>query len=120
MNTVMSINLRIGLIIISILFVIYVLYSVNRKKLQLQFSLIWLFLSFVLILVSLFPQIVYFLANLVGIEVSSNFVYLIGIISLSLISINLTSKVSKQSNQIKNIIQEISLSAYLNEENKKA
>lgn len=114
----MPLNLRIALIVLSLLFVVCVFYCVNHKKLQLQFSLIWIFMALIMILIAIFPQIVYLLSKLLGIKTASNLVYLFGIIILFVVIINLTIKISKQSNQIKNLIQEISIQNYKNHDNK--
>ena len=93
----MSLTLRIGLIVLSLIFIVYVFNNVNKRKLQLQFSLIWLLIALAIIVIAVFPQIVYFAAKFIGIEVSSNLVYLIAIITLMFILINLTMKISKMS-----------------------
>ncbi|HAL20013.1 MAG TPA: DUF2304 domain-containing protein, partial [Ruminococcaceae bacterium] len=41
----MSLTLRIGLIVLSLIFIVYVFNNVNKRKLQLQFSLIWLLIA---------------------------------------------------------------------------
>ena len=115
----MPISLRIVLIVLSIVFVIGVLYCVNHKKMQLQFSLIWLLISLILILIAIFPQIVYFIAKITGIKTASNLVYLMGIIILFVIIINLTIKISKQSAQIHDLIQEFSIYKFQKENNLK-
>ena len=114
----MSLTLRIGLIVLSLIFIVYVFNNVNKRKLQLQFSLIWLLIALVIIVIAVFPQIVYFAAKFIGIEVSSNLVYLIAIITLMFILINLTMNISKMSNEIKNIIQSLSIKDFLENERK--
>lgn len=112
----MPLILRCLLIVFSILFICYVIKKVNSKKLQTQFSLVWLLIALILIIIAIFPQIVYFTAGLLGIEVSSNLVYLIGIICLMFIQLNLTVKVSKQSDDIKNLVQMFAINTFLEEE----
>ena len=111
----MPVVLRIELIFFALLFMIFVVDKVNKRKLQLQFCVTWLLIAIALIVIAIFPQIVYFVASLSGIETSSNLVYLIGIISLIFILINMTLKVSKQSAEIRKLIQANAIKNFLEE-----
>lgn len=109
----MSPILRLELLLFSVFFLIFVVRSINKKKLWLQHSLIWVFISFALIAISIFPQIIIWGSNFVQIETPSNFVYLLGIITLLIITFLHSIIISKQSNTIKSLVQIISISNYL-------
>ena len=111
----MSATLRISLIVISLLFVGLVFYTVNRKKLQMGDSLLWLLLSFLLILLAFFPQIGIWLSRLVGIETPANFIYLVGIVALLALVFHLTVQHSSLKLQVRSVIQELSIENYLRE-----
>ena len=111
----MSIVLRIELIILALVFVALVFNAVNKRKLWLQYSLIWLLVSVGLLVTAFFPDILDWLADLMKIEVTSNLVYLIAIFILVVITFYLTKIVSKQSSQIKTLIQVCSIERYTNE-----
>lgn len=116
----MSNILRIELIICSLIFLIIVFRTVNKKKLWLQHSLIWIIISCSLILISIFPQIVTKLSNIVHIETPSNLVYLFGIIALIIISFLHSIVISSQATKIKKLVQMVSVENYLNEDNNKS
>ncbi len=109
----LPIVLRVELIVFALIFVIYVISKVNKKKLLLQYSLIWLFVAFFIILLAVFPKSVEFVAMLCGIETSSNLIYLIAIVGVLFILVNTTAKLSKQSVEIKTIIQKNAIRDYL-------
>ncbi len=109
----MSQTLRISLIVISVLFVVLVFRTINRRKLQMSDSLLWLMLSFLLILLAFFPGIGIFLSRLFGIETPSNFIYLAAIAALLMLLFHLTVQHSSLKRQMRCIIQEISISNYL-------
>ena len=111
----MSIILRIELIALALVFMFLVFNTVNKRKLWLQYSLIWLLICSGLLLVAFFPGILDWLAELMQIEVTSNLVYLIAIFILVVITFYLTKIVSKQSEQIKTLIQDCSIERYINE-----
>lgn len=109
----MSLPLRIILIVISLLFVSLVFYTVNRKHMQLSDSLVWLLVSFLMIVLAFFPRIGIWLSRLVGIETPVNFIYLVGIVVLLVLVFHLTVQHSKVKQQVIAIIQEISIENYL-------
>lgn len=111
----MSIVLRIELIVLAFVFVALVFDAVNKKKLWLQYSLIWLLISLGLVITAFFPNILDWMASIMEIEVTSNLVYLIAIFVLVIITFYLTKIVSKQSEQIKTLIQITSIERYINE-----
>lgn len=114
----MSNVLRIELIVLVLVFVMLVFNTVNKRKLWLQYSLIWLLISFGLLVVAFFPGIFDWLAYFMQIEVTSNLVYLIAIFVLMVITFYLTKIVSKQSEQIKTLIQVCSIERYMSENEK--
>lgn len=112
----MSIVLRIELILLVFVFVTLVISAVNKRKLQLQYSLIWLLISCGLLIVAFFPGLLEQLAHFMRIEVTSNLAYLIAIFVLVVITFYLTKIVSKQSEQIKTLIQICSIEKYEREQ----
>lgn len=112
----MSPLLRIEMIALAFLFIVIVFFAVNRRKLQMRHSLIWLFLSFVLLLSALFPSVVIWASDLVGIQTPSNFIYLLAIFFLLVLCFFLTANLSRQADKIKRIIQVVSIERYLQDE----
>lgn len=112
----MSILLRIEMIILAFIFVGIVFRAVNKRKLWLQYSLVWILLSSGLLVIAFFPKVLDVLADFMQIEVTSNLLYLIAIFVLVIILFYLTIIVSKQSNQIKSMIQMYSVEKYMNEQ----
>ena len=111
----MSVVLRIEMIILALIFVTIVFRAVNRRKLWLQYSLVWILLSCGLVVIAFFPGVLDYLADFMQIEVTSNLVYLIAVFILVIIAFYLTTIVSKQSDQIKTLIQIYSIEKYMEE-----
>lgn len=109
----MSGILRIELILFSIIFLVFVFRTVNRKKLWLQHSLVWIVISCSLILISVFPGIVTWLCDVVKVETPSNLVYLLGIIALLIVTFLHSIVISSQANKIKTLVQMVSIENYL-------
>ncbi len=109
----MSDILRIELILFSVIFLVFVFRTVNKKKLWLQHSLVWIIISCSLILISVFPGIVTWLCKIVEVETPSNLVYLLGIIALLIVSFLHSIVISSQANKIKTLVQMVSIENYL-------
>lgn len=105
----MANNLRILLIIFSILFFCTILKLISRKKIQISNSLFWLFSAILIFLVALFPDFINFFTKLIGFETTSNFV--IGIILTLLLfdTLLLTISLAEQNRKIVLLIQEVSI-----------
>lgn len=111
----MSVTLRITLIVGSLLFVVVVFSVVNRKKLQLGDTLLWLLVSLILILGAVFPQLFVWASKLIGIETPSNFIYLIAVAALFVLVFHLTVQLSRLQAQTRRMVQMISIDNYLRE-----
>ena len=77
----------------------------QKGKIQTQYALVWLLSAVVLLVVAVFPQIIYCLSDLVGIELSTNFIFFIAAIFAILILLSLTVIVSKFTERLKRITQ---------------
>jgi hypothetical protein len=104
-NTVLQIFFVSG----SFIFFCTIIIFIKKQTLSLKYSLLWLFATLVMLIISIFPDILRFFADLFGFELSSNalFSLLFGFIIIILLS--LTSIVSKQNDKIKNLVQVIAL-----------
>ena len=80
----MSVALRILLIVVSVMNTLNILRRIRKSKLQIEYSIFWLLFSMVLIVISVFPQIVIKLAQLIGFQSPANMVFLFVIFILML------------------------------------
>lgn len=104
-----STQLRIFLMIVILLFFGIVLYFLKQKKLNLKYTLIWLFASVVLIIISIFPELVYIPSEKIGIVAPSNLIFVIEAIFVVLILLSLTVIVSHITEQIFRLTQTIAM-----------
>ena len=105
----MSQTLRIELIVLAVLFFCIVVRNVNKRNLQMKYSLIWILASALLVAA---PEVVYKAAAYIGIETPSNFIFLICLAWMIGMNLMLSIIVSRQSEKIKKIIQVVSLDNY--------
>lgn len=101
--------LQLAVVALCLILIIYIVSLIVRGKLLLKYSLLWLALALIVSLCALFPEPLYQFAGFLGFENPSNFIFLVGIFLLIVISLSLTSIVSKQTQRIKGLIQQQAL-----------
>ena len=105
----MELVLQIILLIGTSAFSVYIINKVRIKKLELQYSLIWLFVSGALFLLALFPNLIKILAGLISVQDDVNALFLVIIFFILLIVFSITSSLSDKSKTINILVQEIGL-----------
>lgn len=105
----MSGVLRALLICISVITLIIMMKRIRRSKLQIEYAIFWVIFLGILIVLAVFPQIVYFLANLIGIQSPVNMVFLVIIFILMLKCFFLTIEVSQLEYKTQELVQKIAL-----------
>jgi hypothetical protein len=105
----MTIILRIGLILISIISFIVIIRKIRKSKIRIEDGLFWVSFSIILIVFAIFPRIIYFISDLLGAKSPANIVYLI-IIGMLLVKLFFMSiQMSLLENKMVNLAQEMSL-----------
>lgn len=99
-------------IVLAITLVLVLLISLNairRHKLDLQYSLTWLFCLALLFIIDVFPGGLNWLAKAMGIELPINMIFLFGIGFCLVLIFGLTTAISERSAKEKRLNQEIAL-----------
>ena len=103
----MSVSLRILLIVAAVITVIWILKKIRKSKVKMEDAIFWLVFSGVLLILAVFPQISFWLSELLGIESPANLVFLLiicllieKIFTFSIITSQLEEKVSILSAEI--------------------
>ncbi len=98
-------------IILILVLVMYfrLLSDLKKDKISLNKFFFWLFIWFGLSLIVFFPQIVFFLANLIGIERAKDLPIYISIIILFFLLFKIGIKIEKIEQEITKIVKNIAL-----------
>lgn len=104
-----SINLRILLIIVSVIISVISLKLIRKGSLSVKYALFWLSAALILLLVGLIPNQIGLLTKFVGFEATSNFVTGVLLLILLAICLMLTLVVSKLRKSITLLVQELSM-----------
>lgn len=101
----MSIELRVFLLVGIAIYLGIIISLLKKRKLNLKYTLIWLFAAVVMLVATLFPQIVGEVANFVGVETPSNFVFVLEGLFVLMILLSLTTIVSHNNDRIYRLVQ---------------
>ena len=104
-------TLKIKIIILCILVaaLVVILKFVQKKELQLKYSLVWLVVDALMIIAVAFPKILMNLAHLLGIYSITNMLFFVGIMFVLAICFSLTVALSRASERIRQLSQKIAL-----------
>ena len=105
----MTLNLKIALTIMVLVYVFLILKTIRSKKLQLSFSIFWLVSGFLLLIAILIPNLIEYLTKLLGFEMPVNMLFCITIFIEFYLIFNLTVKLSNENKKNILLTQEISL-----------
>lgn len=119
MTQPMSIVLRIALIIVSFLVVVFVLRKIRKTQLDIDDAIYWIIASFLLLVLSIFPQLAIWASGLLGIESAANFVFLFMIFVVLIKLFNMAIDLSIQKQRLNRLIQRLALTDKEVEEEKK-
>ncbi len=97
--------LQIMLIIASLTALYYVVTKVKKSKMQIEDTVFWVVFAFGILIISIFPNIVFFFSDLLNIESPTNLLYLIIIFILIVNQFRLSRKLSEVKNTVKTIVQ---------------
>ena len=90
----MSVELRVLLIISSIIMITAVVLKIRKSKFQIHDGIFWFLLSVLFLVLSVFPQIAISLSHLIGVESPANLIFLFILALLLLKNFLLSLKVS--------------------------
>lgn len=82
-------------LILTIILVVMVLVQVRNQKMKEKYAALWLIISFIIIILVIFPKLLDWLADAVGIETPVNLLFLLAIIMLIGVALHLTQALSK-------------------------
>lgn len=112
----MSGLLRILIIVGALFLLLYMLKKIRQSKLKIEYTVFWILFSGVLVLMGIFPQIFYFISEVIGFQSPINMIYLV-IIFVLIVKLFLTSmQISKLENKVDSLTQQIAIDRKIDKE----
>ena len=98
-------SLRIILLLGSVGLFTFIMYLIKKGKLEVKYSIIWMFFSAAMLLFAIFPYLVLILGDIAGVIDPVNFIFLTQIIFILLILLSVSAVISGFSQKIKKLAQ---------------
>lgn len=105
----MNIRIQILIVVITLLAMFYVINKIRNKGIELKYSLVWLALGTGIIIFTCFPKLTTWLAHVLGISQPMNMLFFAGFCFMLPIIFSLSVSVSRLSNKVKRLTQEMAL-----------
>ena len=105
----MQLTLRVALLVITCIYLFVILKSIKHKKMQISSSIFWLLTGVVLMIALLIPNLMDMISSILGFELTVNMIFCVTIFIAFYLIFKLTILLSKQSQKIVTLIQEISI-----------
>lgn len=105
----MNTRLQIIMIAASLIFLFYIVMMLRNRKIELKYTLTWIFAGLCLIVVAVFPGLLRLISNLLNIVEPVNTLFLFIIFFLLLILFTLTIAISRNAIRVKTLTQEIGM-----------
>ena len=105
----MSVVLRVGLIVVSILTLIFITRKVRNAQVRLEDSIFWFCVAGLLLILSIFPQIFFVVSDFAGIISPANLVFLF---ILLILGFNLSVHLSQTDTKLKELTQQLAIEKF--------
>jgi hypothetical protein len=105
----MPIKARILIALLSFFLFIFVLNLIRKRKMRVEYSILWFFISAIILTISAFYKLGDSIAYLLGIHYPPALFFFIAILFIVAILMHFSLEMTKLKDQNKNLIQELSL-----------
>lgn len=98
-------TLQIFMLLAIVIYFLLLFHLLKRRRLNLKYSLLWIFSGILMLVLALFPQILDLFAHTVGIYEPTNALFAMLLFCIMIILMSLTAIVSKMNERIKQLAQ---------------
>ena len=96
-------------VIMSLMFIMVTLLFIKRRLIDIRYSLLWIFISFAMLLISLNKNIIEYFSLAMNVNYAPSLLFLIGILFCFLLILNMTIIISNMQRSITRLTQEIGI-----------
>lgn len=96
-------------VIFSIILILFIINLVRKDKLDEKYSILWIIASLVILIVSIFPNIIIVIANKFNVYYPPSLMFLFSIIILGTYIVHISTVITKQNKMIVKLTQELGI-----------
>ena len=106
---IMNATLQISLLVIILLYFIWMIKMLSSGSINLRYSLLWLAVGFIMLLLVVFPGAAEKIFHAIGIQELTNGIFAAALFGIVIVATSITSIVSLLNNKLKSLIQAVGL-----------
>jgi hypothetical protein len=99
--------------IVAVLFVVAVLVFViemlRRQKIREKYAVLWIVIGICTLVLAAFPDLLFWAARVIGVQVPSNLLFAIALILLLGVTLHLSREVSSSEDEIRSLAEEVAI-----------
>lgn len=95
--------------ILTLFIVVLVFAQVRNQKMKEKYAALWLVVSLAILVLALFPSLLGWLADITGVVVPVNLLFLLAIVMLIAVTLHLTLEISKLSDEARALAEEVAI-----------
>lgn len=96
-------------IALAVLIIVVVLGLLLTRRLREKYAVLWLVIGVVVLVLGIFPQLLYWLTDAVGVELPANLLFAIAIVLLLGVSLHLSWELSQAEDEIRRTAEEVAI-----------
>lgn len=114
----MSGILRIFMILGAVFLMIFMIKRIRQAKMKIEYTVFWIVFSGILVLMGLFPQLLYWISKMLGFQSPINMVYLVVIFVLIVKLFLISIQISQLENKVDSLTQQVAIDRKVDKEDK--
>lgn len=114
----MSGALRILMILGAVFFMVFMIKKIRQAKVKIEYTVFWIIFSGILVLMGIFPQLFYWVSELLGFQAPINMIYLVIIFVLIVKLFLISVQISQLENKVDSLTQQVAIDRKVDKEDK--
>lgn len=114
----MSGALRILMILGAVFLMVFMIKKIRQAKVKIEYTVFWIIFSGILVLMGIFPQLFYWVSELLGFQAPINMIYLVIIFVLIVKLFLISVQISQLENKVDSLTQQVAINRKVDKEDK--
>lgn len=114
----MSGALRILMILGAVFLMVFMIKKIRQAKVKIEYTVFWIIFSGILVLMGIFPQLFYWVSELLGFQAPINMIYLVIIFVLIVKLFLIYVQISQLENKVDSLTQQVAIDRKVDKEDK--
>lgn len=114
----MSGALRILMILGAVFLMVFMIKKIRQAKVKIEYTVFWIIFSGILVLMGIFPQLFYWVSELLGFQAPINMIYLVIIFVLIVKLFLISVQIFQLENKVDSLTQQVAIDRKVDKEDK--